>query len=146
MPTTLVRDADWIVAHDGAAHRYASGDVAWTDDRLVHVGGRFAGEADRVIDGRGLMVMPGLVNVRSHPASEPMNKGFLDEFGSKGLYPSSLHEFMPLFRPDAEGARACARRRRPCTARRAGSRGMAIRCGMTGTRRRDARRRRRRWR
>ncbi len=105
--TTVIRDADWIVAHDGAGHAYASGDVAWTGNRLVHVGGRFDGAADHEISGRGRMVMPGLVNIHSHPASEPMNKGFLDELGSKGLYLSSLYEFMPLFRPDADGARAC---------------------------------------
>jgi cytosine/adenosine deaminase-related metal-dependent hydrolase len=38
-----------------------------------------------------------------------MNKGFLDELGSPGLYNSSLFEFMPIFRPDAEGMVACAR-------------------------------------
>ena len=64
------------------------------------------GRPTRTIDGRGLMVMPGLVNIHSHPASEPLNKGWNDEIGSAKLYNSSLYEFMPLFRPDAEGAKA----------------------------------------
>ena len=107
MSTTVIRNADWIVAHDGAGHVYAAGDVAWTGDRLVHVGGAFKGAAETEIDGRGRLVMPGLVNIHSHPSSEAMNKGFLDELGSPALYMSSLYEFMPLFRPDDEGRPAC---------------------------------------
>lgn len=107
MTTTVIRNADWIVAHDGARHVYTSGDVAFSGGALTHVGGAYAGAAEVEIDGRGRMVMPGLVNVHSHPSSEAMNKGFLDELGSKGLYMSSLYEFMPLFRCDDEGREAC---------------------------------------
>lgn len=109
-PVTVVRNAAWIVAYDAAAksHTYLrDGDVAFAGDTLVQVGGRFEGEAAQEIDGRGRLVMPGLVDIHSHPASEPLNKGFLDELGSPRLGMSSLYEFMPLFRPDAEGARAC---------------------------------------
>ena len=69
----------------------------------------YTGAADREIDGRGFMVMPGLVNIHSHPASEPLNKGWNDEIGSPKLYNSSLYEIMPLFRPDAEGVKAAFR-------------------------------------
>ena len=107
MPT-VIRDADWIVAFDRAAnsHVYASGDVAFEGDRLLQVGGAYAGPAERAISGRGFMVMPGLVNIHSHPASEPLNKGWNDEIGSPKLYNSSLYEIMPLFRPDAAGVQA----------------------------------------
>jgi cytosine/adenosine deaminase-related metal-dependent hydrolase len=106
--STVIRNADWIVAFDRAAnaHVYASGDVAFEGDRLLQVGGAYAGAAEREIDGRGFLVMPGLVNIHSHPASEPLNKGWNDEIGSPKLYNSSLYEIMPLFRPDAAGVRA----------------------------------------
>ena len=108
MSVTVIRDAEWVVAWDAeGGHRYASGDVAFEGDRLVTVGGRHEGPADVELSGRGRMVMPGLVNVHSHPSSEAMNKGFMDELGSPRLGMSSLYEFMPLFRPDPEGARAC---------------------------------------
>src|SRR5665213_693495 len=55
------------------------------------------------------MVMPGLVNIHAHPSSEPMNKGLTDEIGSPGLYNSSLYEYMPIFRADAEAVPACVR-------------------------------------
>ena len=58
---------------------------------------------DATIDGRGHMAMPGLVNVHSHPSSEPGNKGITDEVGTPKLYNSSLYEYLWLFRADAEG-------------------------------------------
>lgn len=108
--TTVIRNADWVVAwnSDTERHEYLQGEnVVFRGDRIVQVGGHFDGEFDHEIDGRGRLVSPGLVNIHSHPLSEPMNKGFLDELGSPGLYMSSLYEFMPLFRPDAEGTTAC---------------------------------------
>lgn len=108
-PVTVIRDCPWIVAWDDAAgrHAYGSGDVAFADDRLVHVGGPYAGAAAREIDGASSLVAPGLVNIHSHPLSEPLNKGFLDELGSPALGMSSLYEFMPLFGTDGDGTRAC---------------------------------------
>jgi cytosine/adenosine deaminase-related metal-dependent hydrolase len=52
------------------------------------------------------MVMPGLVNIHSHPSSEPVNKGLLEELGSPRLGQSSLYEFMPVFRIPADAAPA----------------------------------------
>ena len=109
MSTTVIRNVDWIVAYEGGGHVYAAGDVAFAGDALTHVGGPYTGAADREIDGRGFMVMPGLVNIHSHPASEPLNKGWNDEIGSPKLYNSSLYEIMPLFRPDGEGVKAAFR-------------------------------------
>ncbi|WP_118133072.1 amidohydrolase family protein [Oceanicella sp. SM1341] len=110
--TTVIRNADWIIAWDEAAgaHCYLQGqDVAFSGNALIQVGGRYEGEAETEIDGRGRLVSPGLVNIHSHPSSEAMNKGMLDELGSPRLYMSSLYEFMPLFRPDAEGVADCVR-------------------------------------
>lgn len=112
MTATVIRDAAWIVAWNEAAGRHEyirGGDVAFRDDRILQVGGRFEGETAQEIDGSSSMVSPGLVNIHSHPSSEAMNKGMLDELGSPRLYMSSLYEFMPLFRPDAEGVRHCVR-------------------------------------
>ncbi|MEM1345329.1 MAG: amidohydrolase family protein, partial [Pseudomonadota bacterium] len=112
---TLIENLAFAVVWDGAAkagaggHVYARGlDLAFEGGRIVHIGPGFEGEVARRIDGRSLMAMPGLVNIHSHPMSEPMNQGFLDEVGSPALYQSSLYEFMPLHRPDLEGMRACA--------------------------------------
>jgi len=106
---TLVRKADWIVAWDEAerAHVYLRDtDLAFRDGEMIFVGKSFEGPAERVIDGAGRMVLPGFVNVHSHPTSEPGNKGLLEELGSPRLGQSSLYEFMPVFRIAPEAATA----------------------------------------
>jgi len=75
MPITLIRNADLVVAWDASEKRHAylpGGDVAWEGGALTFVGRNYAGPADEEIAGRGLMVMPGLVNIHSHPTSEPV--------------------------------------------------------------------------
>jgi len=101
-----------VVAWDSSAksHVYMpDADVAFDGGVLAFVGRNYAGSAEQTIDGRGMMVMPGLVNIHSHPSSEPMNKGLIDEIGSPGFYNSSLYEYLPIFRPDAEAVQHCVR-------------------------------------
>ncbi|MEM9551106.1 MAG: amidohydrolase family protein [Pseudomonadota bacterium] len=110
MSATVIRNAAWVVAYDAdlGGHRYLRDvDIAFDGDTITHVGSGFDGTASVEIDGRDRLVFPGLVNVHSHPSSEAMNKGMLDELGSPRLGMSSLYEFMPLFRPDDDGREAC---------------------------------------
>jgi cytosine/adenosine deaminase-related metal-dependent hydrolase len=112
MATTLIRNADMVIAWDAGAksHVYMpDADVAFDGGALTFVGRDYKGPADTTIDGAGLMVMPGLVNIHSHPSSEPMNKGLIDEIGSPGFYNSSLYEYLPIFRADAEAIPHCVR-------------------------------------
>lgn len=102
--TTLIRNADWVIAWDPArgsdgGHTYRRHiDVAFRDNQVIHVGPDFTGEVDETVDGRSFMVMPGLVDIHSHPTSEPGNKGLNEELGSPRLGQSSLYEYMPVFR------------------------------------------------
>ncbi len=59
-----------------------------------------------MIDGRERFVMPGLVNIHTHPTSEPLRKGVTDEILSPGFWHSSLYEFLTVFNNDAEGFQA----------------------------------------
>jgi cytosine/adenosine deaminase-related metal-dependent hydrolase len=109
---TVIRNADLVVAWDASAKQHVylpDADVAFEGGTLRFVGRNYDGPAEEEISGSGLMVMPGLVNIHSHPSSEPMNKGLIDEIGSPGLYNSSLYEFMPIFRADAEAVPSCVR-------------------------------------
>ncbi len=112
MPTTLIKNAAWAVAWDETAkhHAYRRGvDVAFADDRIVFVGKGFAGAADRVIDGGGVMVMPGLIDIHSHPHHEPLYRGIREEHGLAGMYMTGLYERGQAFSaPDDEARAACA--------------------------------------
>lgn len=100
MSTTLIKNADWAIAWDAAEkrHLYRKGvDVAFEADRITHVGPGFTGTADATIDGRGLMVMPGLVNVHSHLGHEPAYRGIREEHGVASMYMTSLYERSQAF-------------------------------------------------
>ena len=105
MTTTRIANAEFVIAYDVAedTHVYRRDcDVVFDERGIVHLGSGYEGAAGTTIDGRGFMVMPGLVNVHSHPGSEAGNKGLTDEVGSPKFYNTSLYEYLWLFRADAE--------------------------------------------
>lgn len=110
--TTVIRDAAWVVAWDAADERHVylrDADVAFAGDGIVHVGPGYEGPVDVEVDGRERLVMPGLVNIHSHPSGEPLRKGITDETRSPGFHHSSLYEFLTVFDNDAEGRIASLR-------------------------------------
>ncbi|KMS54824.1 hydroxydechloroatrazine ethylaminohydrolase [Novosphingobium barchaimii LL02] len=71
MGLTLVRHADALVCMDDARREIADGAMAWRDGVIVAVGtsaelAPLADDADEVIDARGCVVTPGLVNTHHH--------------------------------------------------------------------------------
>jgi 5-methylthioadenosine/S-adenosylhomocysteine deaminase len=107
--TTLIRDAGWVVAWDAPAGQHVylrDADVVFSGNLITHVGRGFAGDPDETIDGRGLMVMPGLVDIHSHPNTEPSYRGIREEHGVPAMFMSGLYERSLAFRPDMDGRRA----------------------------------------
>jgi len=107
MKITVIRKAAWIIAYDEntQSHTYLNDeDVVFQDNKFNQVGGTYSGAFDVEIDGSDKMIMPGLIDIHSHPTSEPGNKGLLEELGSARLGQSSLYEFMPVFRLPSEAA------------------------------------------
>jgi len=109
MAVTCIRNAACIVAWDDARQRHAyltCGDVTFDGDTLCCVGGHYAGAPDVSIDGSGLMVMPGLINLHSHPSTEPFYRGVREEHGVPAMYMSGLYERSLALQPDAEARTA----------------------------------------
>jgi len=109
----LIRDAAWTVVWDASArhHAYARG-----MDLLLE-GGRIAAVARHdpdapvppgaeVVDGRRLMVMPGLVNIHTHPTSALPARGVREDHGVAEQQMSGLFERLQAFRIDQEGQAA----------------------------------------
>ena len=112
MPTTLIRNAAWVVAWDAGRGRHAyrrDVDLAFAGDRIVHVGPGYAGTAETVIDGANRAVIPGLVNIHSHPEHEPLYRGIREEHGLPSMHMTGLYErSQALSAPDDEARAASA--------------------------------------
>jgi len=75
MTTTHVQNAAFIVAWNPTENRHeyrTNADLVFTGTTITHLGPLYTGPADTVIDGRHLMLMPGLVDIHSHPSLEPL--------------------------------------------------------------------------
>ena len=73
---TAVRDA-WIVTQD-PHRRIIRGDVVIDGERIVSVGEKYRGTADKEISASGDIVIPGLINTHTHVAMTVM-KGVVDD-------------------------------------------------------------------
>ena len=103
--TTCIRDADWVVCWnaDRNRHEYVrGGDVVFRGDQIIHVGPGYDGAADKEIDGRSLMVMPGLINLHSHPTNQPITRAIREELANPSLYMTALYDRTGLWRADQD--------------------------------------------
>jgi len=68
MATLLLKNADLLVTMDGTRRRIANGGLFVRDNVIEQVGptAELPASADRVIDARGMVVLPGLVNTHHH--------------------------------------------------------------------------------
>lgn len=102
-----IKNADYVVAFDGERHRLLKGgDVVYEGNTITYVGpsldeGSQDIQVDETINGRGYMVMPGLINTHGHASGEALKKGILEDGGSRKLYMSGLYEY-PMSPPTPE--------------------------------------------
>ena len=109
MTTTVIRNIDWAIVWDEAARSqvYKRGiDLVFDGNTVTHVAAGYAGPVDTTIDGRGCMVMPGLINIHSHPGSEPANRGIREEHGVRNMYMTGLFERSQAYSAPGNEARA----------------------------------------
>ena len=111
MAVTLFRNVDWAIVWDEAAksHAYKRNiDVAFDGNTVTHVGSGYAGTADTTVDGRGRMLMPGLVNIHSHPGHESVYRGIREEHGVRNMYMTGLFERYQAYSAADQETRAAA--------------------------------------
>ena len=107
---TVVRQCRWLVGWDApsGSHIYLEhADLAFSNAGILQVGGTWSGPALREIDGAGLMVMPGLVNIHCHSGDEPLAKGLFDDVGTAALWGNALYEYAALIDSDDDAKAAC---------------------------------------
>ncbi|HMD64912.1 MAG TPA: amidohydrolase family protein [Stellaceae bacterium] len=111
MGVTVIRNANWVIAWDEVAQHHAyrrDVDVAFADDRIVLVGRNYTGPADRVIDGKDRLVLPGLIDIHSHPEHEPLYRGVREEHGVRNMHMTGLYERSQAFSAPDDEARAAS--------------------------------------
>src|SRR5688500_13729734 len=79
----FLRNADWLITVDPQRRILTDGAVAIDKDRIVAVGKTkdleaAYGGAKRVLDGRGKVVLPGLIDSHIHTAFQ-LSRGLADE-------------------------------------------------------------------
>jgi cytosine/adenosine deaminase-related metal-dependent hydrolase len=95
MSKTVIKNIDWAIAWDEAAQRQVyrrNIDLAFDGNQITFVGPNYTGAADRTIDGKHSFVLPGLIDVHSHPEHEPAYRGIREEHGLPGMHMSGLFE------------------------------------------------------
>jgi cytosine/adenosine deaminase-related metal-dependent hydrolase len=109
--TTVIRNADWVVAWDEAAGRHVyrrNIDIAFTGDLIGFVGRNYPGTADQVIDGSDRLVLPGLIDIHAHPEHEPLYRGVREEHGLRDMHMTGLYERSQAFSAPDDEARAAS--------------------------------------
>ncbi len=112
MSTSVIKNAAWVIAWDEGSGRQSyrrDVDVVFSGDRIAFIGRDYAGMADRVIDGSARLVMPGLINIHSHPEHEPLYRGIREEHGLPSMHMTGLYErSQAMSAPDDEARAASA--------------------------------------
>src|ERR1700730_1229834 len=109
--TTVIEKADWVIAWNEAAGRHfyrRNIDIVFVDDTITFVGRNYPGAADRVIDGKDRLVLPGLIDIHSHPEHEPLYRGVREEHGVRNMHMTGLYERSQAFSAPDDEARAAS--------------------------------------
>jgi len=87
-----------IVAFDGQEHRLLrDGIVVFENDKVVHVGKSYPGQLDRKIDAKKRLVIPGFIDLHSHIAGCPFERGYRGDRSTRTLWNSDLYDRAPGF-------------------------------------------------
>lgn len=111
----LIRNAAWAVVWDPAAKRqaYARGvDIRLSGGTIAAIAPHdpaATAPAGETIDGTGLLVLPGLVNIHTHPTTEPALRGVREDHGVPEQQMTGLFERAQSLRLDEAGRQAAMR-------------------------------------
>jgi 5-methylthioadenosine/S-adenosylhomocysteine deaminase len=62
----LVQDCTWIVTQDASRNVLRNASVYVEDGKITEIGGNTPHDADRVVNAKGMILLPGLVNTHTH--------------------------------------------------------------------------------
>tara|TARA_E500000331_G_scaffold192550_1_gene185032 strand:+ start:53 stop:334 length:282 start_codon:yes stop_codon:yes gene_type:complete len=83
MAITHFSNVDWIVAWDAEREGRTylrGGDLAFDGNAISFIGKNYTGATDTVIDGAGLCLIRGFVDIHAHLATEVFYRGFREDY------------------------------------------------------------------
>ena len=96
-------DGRTIIAFDGANHReLTDGVIVLEDDRIIHVGRRYDGPVDAVIDARDKLIIPGQISTHAHIGAQEGSRLLIDG-GRREFVRSGFLHFLPRARDGRPG-------------------------------------------
>lgn len=104
-----IRNLSWAVVRAGTEWRHAyrkAVDIHLHGSKISEItpaGARPTGPGENVIDGTGMLALPGLINVHSHPSTEPGYRGVREDHGVPEQQMTGLMERLQAFRVPDEG-------------------------------------------
>ena len=105
--TTHIKNASWVIAYDRQrdAHKYIRDcDIVLSGNEIAFVGKSWTGTADRTVEGRDILVMPGLLDLHLHAYMEMHGKGFFEDLATKHTGMTQLFEYTWVLQEDKESA------------------------------------------
>lgn len=100
---TKIKNTSFVVAFDGKEHYIIkNGELAYSGNEIIYVGDAYKGNADEEIDAKNGLVVPGFINMHTHLGASPVEKGFLEDKGSRNFYMSGLYEYLAVTQLDPE--------------------------------------------
>lgn len=109
-----IRNIPWAVVRDGTHRRHIywrDVDLHLKDGQIAEItpaGARPSGPGEVTIDGTGMLALPGLVNIHSHPSTEPGYRGVREDHGVPEQQMTGLMERLQAFRLGDDGRQGAA--------------------------------------
>ncbi|ODT22821.1 MAG: hypothetical protein ABS35_14040 [Kaistia sp. SCN 65-12] len=109
-----MRNIPWAVVRDGTHRRHVyrrDVDLHLKEGQIAEItpaGARPSGPGEVTIDGTGMLALPGLVNIHSHPSTEPGYRGVREDHGVPEQQMTGLMERLQAFRLGNDGRQAAA--------------------------------------
>lgn len=108
---TSIRNIPWAAVLDGTSRRHVHRrdiDLFLKGGRVAEItpaGARPPKANEAALDGRGMLALPGLVNIHSHPSTEPGYRGVREDHGVPKQQMTGLTERLQAFRLGDDGLR-----------------------------------------
>lgn len=109
MQPTSIRNVSWAVVRDGTERRHVyrrDVDLFLRNGKVSGVtpaGARPQDSGEPTLDGRGMLALPGMINIHSHPTTEPAYRGVREDHGVPEQQMTGLMERLQAFRLGDDG-------------------------------------------